>query len=170
MDAMIIQPLVDPFDDVYRRDVYKRQAFGSGEYHLAMEAWIVNSQRQILIQHRADSCEVLGGFWGLTTGRMVAGEDTRAGAVREIREELGLSVEANALRHLLRVARPNHLVWDVYALWMDVALSGLTLQVEEVEDARWVDEATFRRMLRSGAVSYTHLDVYKRQALLYTIF
>ena len=56
--------------------VPKGTAFGEGEYHLAMEAWIVSSNRQILIQRRAESCEVLGGVWGLTTGRMVAGEDT----------------------------------------------------------------------------------------------
>ena len=148
------------------RTVPKGTAFGEGEYHLAMEAWIVNSNGQILIQRRAESCEVLGGVWGLTTGRMVSGEDTRMGAVREIREELGLSVEAKSLRHLLRVARPNHLVWDVYALSMNVDLKDLTLQPEEVAEARWVEEATFRRMLRSGDLfSYPEIEEMLQKAL-----
>lgn len=148
------------------RVVPKGASFQAGEYHLAMEAWIVNAKGQILIQRRADSCEVLGGIWGLTTGRMVAGEDTRTGAVREIREELGLSVRASALHHLLRVARPDHLLWDVYALKEDVSLAALTLQPEEVSEVRWVDQKTFRRMLSSGELFfYPEIEEVLRKAL-----
>ena len=151
------------------RVVQKGASFQDGEYHLAMEEWIISSNRQILIQRRAESCEELGGFWGLTTGRMLAGEDTRSGAVREIQEELGLSVEADALQHLLRVARPNHLVWDVYAIKMDVSLNNLSLQREEVSKVRWVDEATFRQMLRSGEIfAYPEIEQMLQQALSLT--
>ncbi len=61
--------------------------FGPGEYHPAMEAWIKNSRGEILIQQRSVECEILPGAWGLTTGRMIAGESTQQGCIREIREE-----------------------------------------------------------------------------------
>ena len=64
------------------------------------------------------------------------------------------------------MARPNHLVWDVYALRIDVDLKDLTLQPEEVAEARWVDEATFRRMLRSGELfSYPEIEEMLLKAL-----
>lgn len=68
-----------------------------GEFHLAMEAWILNSNKEILLQRRADSCEVLPGVWGLTTGRMLAGENSKVGCVREIQEELGLTCSRKPL-------------------------------------------------------------------------
>lgn len=40
-----------------------------GEFHLAMEAWILNSNKEILLQRRADSCEVLPGHQGLETAQ-----------------------------------------------------------------------------------------------------
>ena len=72
--------------------------FGPGEYHPAMEAWIKNSRGEILIQQRSVECEILPGAWGLTTGRMIAGESTQQGCIREIREELGLCVTPSQIQ------------------------------------------------------------------------
>ena len=93
------------------RTVPKGTPFGPGEYHPAMEAWIVNGRGELLIQQRSRDCEILPGIWGMTTGRMTApppskegrplsapeadrGETTLEGCIREIREELGIQVEA----------------------------------------------------------------------------
>ncbi len=76
----------------------KAPFFGPGEYHPAMEAWIKNSRGEILIQQRSVECEILPGAWGLTTGRMIAGESTQQGCIREIREELGLCVTPSQIQ------------------------------------------------------------------------
>ena len=39
-----------------------------GEYHLAVEAWVFNRRREILIQQRSWHREILPGKWSLTTG------------------------------------------------------------------------------------------------------
>lgn len=96
-----------------------------GEFHLAMEAWILNSNKEILLQRRADSCEVLPGVWGLRTGRMLAGENSKVGCVREIQEELGLTVQPEAPAFLRRIFR-TELIWDLFwcgwiSLWTHCA-------------------------------------------------
>ena len=124
-----------------------------GEFHPAMEAWIVNSRGEILIQRRADTCDILPGVWGLTTGRMVAGESTQAGCLREMKEELGLTVQRNALTFLRRIFRTD-LIWDLYLVQTDAPLNTLTLQKSEVSEARWVCPADFQSMLADGSLFY----------------
>ena len=51
-----------------------------GEYHLAVEAWVFNRRREILIQQRSWHREILPGKWSLTTGRIIAGEDSEQDA------------------------------------------------------------------------------------------
>ena len=69
----------------------KYEKWSKDEYHLATEVWVINSKKQILIQKRSDKCEILPSMWALTTGRVVSGETTRQGCIREFREELGIN-------------------------------------------------------------------------------
>ena len=127
----------------------KGEPFPLGMYHLAAEIWVVNKNGDILIQRRAAGCEILPGVWGLTTGRIAAGESTRQGAVRELWEELGIAAQPEELVPLLR-ARRTELIWDVYLLRRDTPLSALRLQEEEVAEARWVTPDIFRQMAATG--------------------
>lgn len=127
----------------------KTECWLPGEFHLAMEAWIINSNKEILIQRRADSCDELPGVWGLTTGRMLAGEDSKTGCVREIQEELGLTVQPEAPMFLRRIFR-TELIWDLFLVQRDFPLDTLRLQESEVSEARWVSASAFRSMLARG--------------------
>ncbi len=138
------------------RTIQKGEPLSIDEFHLAMEAWIVNHKGQVLIQQRSQSCEILPGIWGLTTGRMVAGEDTRSGCVRELREELGLQIQPERLRFLRRILRLDgtHLIWDLYLLEQEIELGALKLQPEEVSGAMWASAAKLREMIRAGELFF----------------
>jgi isopentenyldiphosphate isomerase len=120
-----------------------------GDYHLLAEVWIFNSRGRILISRRADTRTLLPGMWTLTTGCMVAGEDSAAGILREAAEELGVALDTTRLWRLCRITR-EHAHWDVYTARWDGELSALRLQPEEVSDARWVTPDTLRAMLADG--------------------
>ncbi len=75
----------------------KGASYAAGEFHPAIEAWVINSRSEILIQQRSMQCEILPGVWALTTGRMLAGEGTAQGCIRELREELGITVTPEQL-------------------------------------------------------------------------
>ena len=130
-----------------------------GEYHLAVEAWVFNHRREILIQQRSWHREILPGKWSLTTGRIIAGEDSEQGCVRELKEELGIQVKQKELSFLRRIVREDPLIWDIYFTLQDVPVEELRLQKEEVIQARWVSFDQFRAYLKRGSVfRYPEID------------
>lgn len=130
-----------------------------GEYHLAVEAWVFNRRREILIQQRSWHREILPGKWSLTTGRIIAGEDSGQGCVRELKEELGMQVKQEDLSFLRRIIREDPLIWDIYFTLQDVPVEELRLQKEEVIQARWVSFDQFRAYLKRGSVfRYSEID------------
>ena len=137
----------------------KEADYRPGEYHLAVEAWVFNRRREILIQQRSWHREILPGKWSLTTGRIIAGEDSEQGCVRELKEELGIQVKQEELSFLRRIVREDPLSWDIYFTLQDVPVEELRLQKEEVIQARWVSFDQFRAYLKRGSVfRYPEID------------
>ena len=139
----------------------KYEKWDKDEYHLATEVWVINSKKQILIQQRSEKCQLLPGIWALTTGRVVSGETTRQGCIRELKEELGIEAkeeECNLVKSLLK----NRLgmIWDIYFLRKDVELEDVTLQKEEVSTVRLVNTDEFRDMLKEG-IMCEYSEVYE---------
>ena len=132
-----------------------------GEYQFAAEVWPVNPHGEILIQKRSLQCPILPGVWGLTTGRIQSGETTAQGAVRELREELGLSVPVNRLIFLERIIRRDetHLIWDIFTVKIFAEISSLQMQTSEVEQALWVPPSKFLQMVKNGDLNnYPELE------------
>ena len=124
-----------------------------GEYHLSMEAWIMNREGKLLLQLRAPGCDILPSTWSLTTGRMIAGEDTRTGCIRELKEELGLTVAEKDVTFLRRLTRRSRgLLWDAYLVRADVPLEEIVLQEEEVSEAAWITIEEYQKKVLEGAV------------------
>ena len=139
----------------------KYEKWDKDEYHLAKEVWVINSKKQILIQQRSEKCQLLPGIWALTTGRVVSGETTRQGCIRELKEELGIEAkeeECNLVKSLLK----NRLgmIWDIYFLRKDVELEDVTLQKEEVSRVKLVNTDEFRDMLKEG-IMCEYSEVYE---------
>lgn len=139
--------------------------FEREEFHLAMEAWIINSKGQLLIQQRSVYCDLLPGMWGLTTGRVLSGEDSAEGCIRELKEELGLTVLPENIRFLTRILR-GELIWDLYLVHCEAELSELKLQTEEVKQASWVSPEKFLEMLEEGLLfRYPEIEQILEEAL-----
>ena len=139
----------------------KYEKWDKDEYHLATEVWVINSKKQILIQQRSEKCQLLPGIWALTTGRVVSGETTRQGCIRELKEELGIEAkeeECNLVKSLLK----NRLgmIWDIYFLRKDVELEDVPLQKEEVSRVKLVNTDEFRDMLKEG-IMCEYSEVYE---------
>ena len=139
----------------------KYEKWDKDEYHLATEVWVINSKKQILIQQRSEKCQLLPGICALTTGRVVSGETTRQGCIRELKEELGIEAkeeECNLVKSLLK----NRLgmIWDIYFLRKDVELEDVTLQKEEVSRVKLVNTDEFRDMLKEG-IMCEYSEVYE---------
>jgi len=74
-------------------------------------------------------------------GKIEAGETPRAALIREIAEELGIAIAADALCHLGRFAAPaaNEPGWQVIAEVFRVDTDTPPLPAAEIEETIWID-------------------------------
>ena len=122
----------------------------SGEYHLAVEIWVKNSNNQILLTQR-HSDKPWGNYWESTVGSVVAGEDSISGAKRELIEETGIKIMDKQIA-LLGVMTTKDWIIDSYIVKLDTPTYNLKLQDGEVINAKWADIFEFEEMYSKQVV------------------
>lgn len=128
-----------------------------GCFHKVVHIWIGNSKGELLMQKRSDKVDNCPGEWATTGGSVQAGEEPLTTAVRELSEELGITVSAEELQYCLMVRRKNAFCY-VYVLKKDVPVAALTLQECEVAAAEWM---TLEQVDRMVAARTMHRYVYR---------
>lgn len=69
-----------------------------GFYHLVVHVWIRNRKGEYLISQRSASRPTFPLMWECVGGSVIKGESSIEGAVREVKEEVGLDLEQEAGR------------------------------------------------------------------------
>jgi isopentenyl-diphosphate Delta-isomerase len=76
-----------------------------GDWHGAAHVWILNTMSQILIQRRSSTKENWPNLWDVSVaGHLSAGEAPVEAAIREAKEELGVTLVPDECRYLFSVA------------------------------------------------------------------
>ena len=113
-----------------------------------VSVWIRNRHGEFLLSQRhPDKPYPL--YWECTGGSVLACESSLEGAVREVREELGLVLEPEHGRLLFQTRRERF--QDLYDVWLfhaDTPVSCLRLQETEVIAAQWVSRSMLFTMFR----------------------
>ena len=123
---------------------------GPGELRLVVHVCVFDSRGRLLIQQRAPEKFIFPNLWDVSVGGGGdAGEDSRRGAEREVREELGLDLDLGGLRPSMTVNFDGGFD-DFYILTRDLSLEDLTLQKEEVRAVRWASLEEILDMLGRG--------------------
>ncbi len=151
-----MEEMLDTFDINGKFLGVKSRSFCHGEnpgvYHKPIWIWIMNSQKQILVQKRAMTKKKSPGKWDMpAAGHVDAGESCLKACVRETTEELGLNVDEKDFVFLKEFV--NHKGWElaqVYLLKTDVKAEDMKLQAEEVEQVKWCDYDEFVNLLYSS--------------------
>lgn len=144
---------MDELIDIYNEDnepldvrKMKSEAHREGLWHRASHVWIYNKRGEILLQLRAKSKELNPLKWDVSAaGHISLGEKSIAAALRETKEELGLSIEANSLT-FLKIAKEAGVYGSIinkefqylYLLEFNGNEKDLVLQEEEVQEIRFV--------------------------------
>ncbi len=134
-----------------------------GRFHKVVHIWIQNSKDELLMQKRSDTVDNCPGEWATTGGSVQAGEEPLTTAVRELSEELGISVTTEELRYCLMVRRTNAFCY-VYLLRKDIGIENLTLQECEVAAAEWMPLEKVDRMVAERTM---HRYVYREMLETY---
>lgn len=133
--------------------------FGQGDYHLVVHIWLQNSRGELLIQKRQENLAWKPGIWATTGGSAIIGEDPYEAALRELSEELGVRNVENSMEFMLEMKRHDSLC-SIWLVPCDIPAEALTLQKEEVADAKWVSRDEIRRMIAEKTFySYDYLEL-----------
>lgn len=108
-------------------------------YHTVIEVFTFDADGRVLLSQRhPDKTYPL--LWEGTGGSILAGETSRDGAVRELWEEIGLSVEPDQLEWVATLRRETYFL-DLYRYQSaaPLQLDDLVLQADEVIAVRLVE-------------------------------
>ena len=151
--------------DLYneRREPVGRDHIRGGEippgcYHLVVHVWIRNSKGEYLISQRSANRPTFPLQWECVGGSVLKGEDSLAGALRETREEVGLSLspeDGTLIRSEVRKVVDGVRFADILDVWLfrydgPVALENAT--TDEVAQVRWMNKAQIRSLYDSGGL------------------
>lgn len=128
------------------------EPLSSGEFHLVVHVWIRNKNGKFLISKRA-STKPSPNLWEATGGSAVSGDDSLKTALKEVYEELGITLDSARGQLWSQFIRQyqdggDHL--DVWKFEHDIDLEDLTLQKEEVADALWAAPQQILKMFEKG--------------------
>ena len=128
------------------KTIVRGEKMKDDEYHISVHVWILNKENNFLIQKRAATKKKFPNMWSMTGGAVLAGETSENACIREVLEELGISLDINELKKLGRIKRKNGLV-DIWIVCRDCDIKDLSLQEDEVSCAKWADIEEIKHLL-----------------------
>lgn len=152
--------MCDVFDEsemrtgqIVARGTHLRQ----GEYYLVVQVWIRNEAHEYLIQQRAMHLSTGPGIWATTAGYVMAGEESIDGAIREVEEELAITLFPTQLKQFIRLKMDDRLenVWIADVSKAEIAP---VLNVD-VSDWKWASKQAISEMIKQGTFfGYSYFD------------
>ncbi|MBC2019147.1 NUDIX hydrolase [Listeria seeligeri] len=126
------------------------EKLADGDLHLVIHVCIFNQKGQLLIQKRQKDKESWPNYWDFSAaGSALKGETSRQAAEREVQEELGITIDLSKTRAKFSYHFDEGFD-DYWFITEDVELKDLTLQKEEVADARFVTPEELEMLKNAG--------------------
>lgn len=150
----------------YREKTGKEHVRGEripdGFYHLVVHVWIRNRKGEYLISQRSANRPTFPLMWECVGGSVLKGESSIDGALREVKEEVGLDLEPETGRVLFTKIRStfNDIV-DVWLFEYDGDLHLENATTDEVADCRWMTVSEIKKLYEDNRLVPT-LDYFFR--------
>lgn len=118
-----------------------------GDYMLCVHIYLHTPDGKFLMQKRSNNKQSHPGIWDVTGGAVQAGEKSTEGAIRETKEEIGISLDETDLTFIGRIKKRRSFV-HVYFAKKEFTREDIIIQKEEVSDVRLVDKMEVLRIER----------------------
>lgn len=119
-----------------------------GEYAQGSHVWIMNSKGEFLIQKRTPTKRLYPNLWSITSGGTDQGETTLETVVREVKEELGITLKLEEIELMMSYRRKHDFV-DVWLVRKDINIEDIVMQPEEVAAVKWVTVPELENMIQA---------------------
>ena len=137
-------------------------------YHLVVHVWIRNNKGEYLISQRSADRTTFPLMWECVGGSVIKGESSIEGAIREVKEEVGLDLEQEAGRLVFSKIRGVDVKYEckAYNDIMDVWLFNYSGEVQleaattnEAADCKWMTVSEIRKLYEEKKLVQT-LDYF----------
>lgn len=156
---MELRNLYDKNKKCTQEIIPKKEKIPFNRYEIVVLALIQNSNGEFLIQKRSPQ---KGGTYALTAGHPIAGESSLEGIIREIKEEIGISVSKQELQ-LWHTQRDDKLqcFFDLYYLKKDFSIQSAIVQKEEVDFVEWDSFDQVNRLCLENKFKKEHIEAFQ---------
>lgn len=150
MDELI--DILDTAGNSTGKTAMKSEAHKNGWFHATVHIWFYTSDGQILLQQRGKDKATHPLLWDVSVaGHVASGEEIELSAIREIKEEIGLSISKKDLEKIgifKSIQKHSSTLIDcefhnTYFCELKVSLKELTKQESEVEDLKLISLVQF---------------------------
>jgi isopentenyldiphosphate isomerase len=130
------------FDVVNERDEVigqapRKEVHARGLWHRAVHALVFNARGEVFLQKRSMLKDTAKGKWDSSaSGHLDTGEDYDACVVRELREEIGLSLAQTPAR-LFKLEACKETGWEFCWVYRCTSEGPFVLHPEEIERGEW---------------------------------
>lgn len=130
-----------------------------GDYHLTVHVWLMNSKGEFLLTKRSPN-KGFPNLWETTGGSALAGDDSLTAALREMKEETGISLSPEN-GQLVTTIFGDYYICDVWLFREEHDLSEVVLLEGETCDAMYASWGKYFEMKDQGMLvplSFEYLD------------
>ena len=140
-------------EDYVRQNVCK---IPKDRFHLVVHVWIKNQKGEYLMSQRSANRPTYPLMWECTGGSVLKGESSLEGAIREVKEELGIDLhpqDGKILFQMIRDEINGVLCRDIVDVWMfnyDGLVDLSMATTDEVNDYRWMTKEEVLKLKEDG--------------------
>ncbi len=145
--------IYDKYGNFLHKTALRGTPLNPGEYFMVIHVWIEREDGRFLIQRRAKKTDPVPHQWAITSGVTSQGETPLEGAIREVHEELGLTLDSKDLEDRARIVSHDesyHTITHVYHTFKAPKIDELRYQKIEVLDAKYVTLPEIKSMIEKG--------------------
>lgn len=141
---------IKPRDEVHR----------DGDWHKTVHIWVFNNNGELLLQRRCPTKDSNPNMLDISVaGHLSAGDDSIAGAIRELKEELNLDVKPEELKYIKTLKKGskytetfiNNSFNDIYLLKTNKVIDDMKFQEEEISEIFFISYKEFKEMIQNKA-------------------
>ncbi len=131
----------------------KQQAHEDGNFHRTAHIWIINDKNELLLQKRSSTKKTHPNYWDISgAGHIRAGESVTEGAIRELKEELGVETTEKDLNYIATIKstkNPKNMEFGyVYLLRCNKKIQDYIFEDEEVSEVKYVYYEELEKMVK----------------------